>query len=321
MKKYITTYFYHDCEDMGASYGNIFLPLVKRNMIYWQTVYTLFFSSIVCNKNSDVSYVLFTNVATFPFRNEIEALGVKIYDDLKLTSRNPSKWATVKFFFDVIDYIGHHQDFDDDDAFVMLDTDVVALSSAEPLFNYLQNQENAIAYVFDNAKNKDFHGVNLSNLEEIGSSAYGMLAKIEGLIGGEFFCFRKNQISAIAKLFKVLNDSNHSNILSTEEQILTLVHAQKPWAIFPQAIYRVWTTLRVFKIPKNNKKYIFLHLPSEKEVGLNKLFNITKNRKPLNMTEIDFRQLFYRCIPLHQPFSLYFSKLMNKVICYFRQHC
>lgn len=42
-KKYITTYFYHDCKDQGASYGNIFLPLDKRNIIYWQTVYTLFF--------------------------------------------------------------------------------------------------------------------------------------------------------------------------------------------------------------------------------------------------------------------------------------
>ena len=37
-KKYITTYFYHDCKDQGASYGNIFLPLDKRNIIYWQTV-------------------------------------------------------------------------------------------------------------------------------------------------------------------------------------------------------------------------------------------------------------------------------------------
>jgi hypothetical protein len=314
MKKYITTYFYHDCEDLGASYGNIFLPLDKRNMIYWQTVYTLFFSSIVCNKNSGVGYVLFTNVATFPFRNEIEALGIKIYDDLKLTRRNASKWATVKFFFDVIDYIGRHQDFDDDDAFVMLDTDVVALSSVEPLFNYLQNQENAVAYVFDNAKNKDFHGVNISNLEEIGFSAYGTHAKIERLIGGEFFCFRKNQISAIDKSFDTINNSNHSNILTTEEQILTLAHAQKPWAIFPQAIYRVWTTLRVFKIPKNNNKFIFLHLPSEKEFGLNKLFNATKKIVPYNMTEFDFRLLFHQCIPLNRSYIIYLSKLIRRIL-------
>lgn len=89
MKKYITTYFHHDCKDQGASYGNIFLPLDRRNIIYWQIVYTLFFSSIVANKISGVSYALFTNVAIFPFRDSIEALGVKIYDDLSLTARNP----------------------------------------------------------------------------------------------------------------------------------------------------------------------------------------------------------------------------------------
>ncbi len=82
MKKYITTYFYHDCNEQGASYGNIFLPLDRRNIIYWQTVYTLFFSSIVINKNSGVSYALFTNVAIFPFRDSIEELGVKNYDNL-----------------------------------------------------------------------------------------------------------------------------------------------------------------------------------------------------------------------------------------------
>ena len=82
----------------GASYGNIFLPLEKRNIIYWQTVYTLLFSSIVEKKNSGVRYSLFPNITTFPFRDSIETLGVRIYDDLSLTEGNSCKWATIKFF-------------------------------------------------------------------------------------------------------------------------------------------------------------------------------------------------------------------------------
>lgn len=320
-KKYITTYFYHDCKDQGASYGNIFLPLDKRNIIYWQTVYTLFFSSIVENKNSGVSYALFTNVATFPFRDSIEALGVKIYDDLSLTARNPGKWATVKFFFDVIEFIGRHTDFDDDDAFVMLDTDVVALRNATPLFDCLQASKNAIAYVFDelSGKGRDFHGINISNLEGIGFSAFGKQMNIKILIGGEFFCFNKYQVSELTSYFRrILYNPNYSSQITTEEQILTLVNAQEPWAFFPEGICRVWTTLRVFKIPKKNFNYIFLHLPSEKEVGLNKLFNATKDIDPHNMTESDFHLLFYRCIPLKRPYVLYLSKLISKIGKYFR---
>ena len=320
MKKYIITYFYHDCKDQGASYGNIFLPLDRRNIIYWQTVYTLFFSSIVENKNSGVGYALFTNVATFPFRDSIEALGVKIYDDLTLTARNPGKWATVKFFFDVIEFIGKHNDFDDDDSFVMLDTDVVALRSATPLFDYLQASKNAIAYVFDDlsGKDQDFHGINISNLERIGLSAFGRQMNIKSLIGGEFFCFNKYQISELTSHFRVFNNPIYSSQITTEEQILTLVNAQKPWGFFPEGICRVWTTLRVFKIPKTNFNYIFLHLPSEKEVGLNKLFNVAKDINPHNITISDFHLLFYRCIPLRQPYFFYLSKLISKIGAYFR---
>ncbi len=320
MKKYITTYFYHDSEDQGATYGNIFLPLDGRNMIYWQTVYTLFFSSIVENKNSGVSYALFTNVANFPFRDSIEALGVKIYDNLSLTARNPGKWATVKFFFDVIEFIGRHNDFDDDDAFVMLDTDVVALRSAIPLFDCLHASKNSIAYVFDElrGKGRDFHGINISNLECIGLSAFGREINIKKLIGGEFFCFNKYRIRELTGYFRVFNNPNYSSQLTTEEQILTLINAQVPWEFFPEGIFRVWTTPRFFKMPNKNLNYIFLHLPSEKEAGLNKLFNATKNIDPRKITVSDFHVLFYQCIPLDRPYFLFLSKLINKIGAHFR---
>jgi hypothetical protein len=320
MKKYIVTYFYHDCEEQGASYGNIFLTLDERNLIYWQTVYTLFFSSIVSNKNCDVNLILFTNVADFPCRELIEKLGVKIYDNLSLTNRNPGKWATVKFFFDVIEFIDGHNDFDDDDAFVMLDTDVVALRSATPLFECLGTSKNPIIYAFDEVSDKgqDFHGTSISNLERFGLSAFGKQIDIKKLIGGEFFCFKKLQISEFNKYFNVFKNYDYSTQITTEEQILTLVNAQESWTLFPESIFRVWTTLRVFKMPKKNINYIFLHLPSEKEFGLNRLFNATKNISPCDMTENNFNLLFFRCMPLRQPYYIILSKLTNKIKAYFR---
>jgi hypothetical protein len=321
MKKYIATYFYHDCEDQGAIYGNIFLPLDKRNIVYWQTVYTLYFSSIVENKNSDINYVLFTNVPTFPFRSLIESLGVKVYDDLSLTLRNPYKWATVKFFFDVIEFIRRSNDFKDDDAFVMLDTDVVAIKSVKPLFDFLHTSKNAIAYAFDelSGKDKDFHGVNISNLEKIGLSALRYQINIKKLIGGEFFCFNKYQITEFTKYFDAFKNSDYSDQITTEEQILTLINARESWAFYPEGICRVWTTLRVFKIPKKYLNCIFLHLPAEKELALNKLFHATKDIDPNKIKTSDYRLIFYRCIPLNNPYFLYFIKLKSKISIFFRQ--
>ena len=315
MTNYIATYFYHDSEDQGASYGNIFLPLIERNIIYWQTVYTFFFSSIVQNKKSEISYALFTNVVAFPFRDSIEALGVKIYDDLFLTQRNPDKWATVKFFFDVIDYIYENNEFKDDDGFVILDTDVVALGCAKPLFDCLQASKNAVAYVFEELSDnsRDFHGVNISDLEKIGLSAFGKETNIKSLIGGEFFCFNKRHISKLINCFKIFNNPNYSTQITTEEQILTLLNTQESWAKFPEGIYRVWTTLRLFDLPQENLNYIFLHLPSEKEFGLKKLFNATKNIDPNSMEESDFSLLFYRYLPLNRPYFLFVSKIISKI--------
>ena len=125
MSKYITSYFYYDVDDAGASYGNIFLPLEQRNLVYWQTVYTLFFTSIVQNQHENIKYAFFTNMSSFPLRREIESLGVVIFDDLQLSHRNANKWATVKFFFDVVSYIGDSSYFNNGDSIIMLDTDCI----------------------------------------------------------------------------------------------------------------------------------------------------------------------------------------------------
>ncbi len=320
MKKYIATYFYHDSQDLGASYGNIFLPLNKRNIIYWQTVYTLFFSSIVFNKDTDVNYLLFTNVSNFPFRNEIEALGVKVYDDLTLTSRGSDRWATVRFFFDVIDFVYKNNDFSNEDSIVMLDTDVVAMRDASTLFYYLNTANNAIGYIFERSTDKKpvFHGLHISELKEIGFDLFGNSSEIVNLIGGEFFAFKKSQISEFLSYFHAVNISKYNSKLTTEEQILTLVNAQISWSVFPDAICRVWTTLRVFSIPNDPSNYIFLHLPSEKELGLNKLFSATQNIDPHLMNVQNFHQLFYRCIPLKHPFILYINKLKIRIFNLFK---
>lgn len=318
MTNHIATYFYNDIEDMGASYGNIFLPLNERNRVYWQTVYTLFFSSKIFNKSESITLDLFTNIQDFPYRKEIETLGVRIYDNLVLTSRNHGKWATVKFFFDVVDFIVDSEDFKGEDGILLLDTDVVATQSAQTLFDFLHESDHPIAYVLDQKfhKTHKFHGLDILALENIGAKTFGRAPEIKSLIGGEFFLFRKNTIGTSQRLFSALRKSNYSKSLSTEEQILTIVHGLYPWRSYPNAIHRVWTTIKHFDLPKHPEANIFLHLPSEKEDGLNKLFNLTKDVDPQKLSEADFHLLLNKCIRLDSPISLYISKIANKVMNY-----
>jgi hypothetical protein len=315
MTNHIATYFYHDIEDMGASYGNIFLPLNERNSVYWQTVYTLFFSLKIFNKSENITLDLFTNIQDFPYRKEIEALGVKIYDNLTLTSRNHGKWATVKFFFDVLDFIVDNENFKSEDGILLLDTDVIATQSTQILFNFLHEGDHPVAYVLDQKfhKTHTFHGLDIFALENIGAKIFARPPEIKSLIGGEFFLFRKNTIGASQRLFSALRKSNYSKSLSTEEQILTIVHGLYPWRNYPHAIHRVWTSIMHFDLPKHSQANIFLHLPSEKEDALDKLFNLTKDMDPHNLNEADFRLLLKNCIRLDSPISLYISKIANKI--------
>ncbi len=299
---------------MGATYGNLFSDLESRNLIYWKTVYVFFFSAIVFNKNNGIEYILFTNIKDFPFRKEIEGMGVIIYDNLELTKRNKCKWATVNFFFDVINFILKSNLFLKDDRFILLDTDVVSCDSAKTIFKSLDNSIRPIAYISKNIFSNDevFHDLKISNLEEIAFQIFGTRLKIKDLIGGEFFSFSKRQAFSFQNEFSTIRSSIYSKNIYTEEHVLTLYHAYKNFNTIPRAIFRVWTTIKFLKMPFKNIKYIFLHFPSEKDAGLTKLFNAVYRENPCMINESEFQRFFYRSLPINNPYKFYLNRIFMK---------
>lgn len=327
MSKYITTYFYQDTEDTGASYGNIFLPFNQRNQVYWQTVYTLFYTSIVQNKENDIKYAFFTNVSSFPFRKEIESLGVRIFDDLNLTHRNYKQWATVKFFFDVIDYIAEGSDFNEDDIIIMLDSDCIATNGATELFNKMARVEEPITYVTSKMipNDLDFHGLPISKLENIYKESFASEINIKETIGGEFFLFKKNQqLEKIRHQYNKLLNSSYCKSISTEEQILTMINAANKFINIDYSIYRIWTAYKNFDVCEDFNKYCFLHLPSEKSTGLTRLFNHLIKINKSNYNSEALNHDIYSYIPLHNPLKLYamktFSNLRYKLSKFFKTY-
>ena len=315
MANHIVTYFYNDLEELGAVYGNISLPLHERNLVYWQTIYTFYFSSYINNRDHNVVHILFTNIRDFPFRAQIENFGVKVYDNLLLSFRNKQKWATVKFFFDVINYIEASEDFKKDDAFIMLDTDVLAQHSSKYIFDYINSNLNPVVYI--NARNVQksglLHGVSVARLENICRDEFNNTNEIYETVGGEFFGFRKGHIGDVLNSFKKILMPKYELELTTEEQILTITHSVSNFSQLPHAIIRVWTSLSFMKIPKHISRFTFIHLPSEKQDGLNKLFNYTKSMSVINLSTEGFEKLLYKCIPLKNIVFLYILKISARV--------
>jgi hypothetical protein len=317
MSNYIATYFYHDVDDVGASYGNIFLPLKLRNLVYWKTVYTLFFTSIVKNKFEDIKYVLFTNVSVFPLRAEIELLGVIVFDDLKLNHRNSGKWAAVKFFFDVIDYVEDSLYFKVGDGIVMLDTDCIALNNAVELFSYVEKMDRPLAYITARiySENFEFHGLSISKLEDIFDKIFLHRIKIISTMGGEFFAFRKDEnLEKFRAQYEQLLNSPHGHLLTTEEQILTMCNADMSFMDFEFSVYRIWTSYRNHDVPKNLSRFIFLHLPSEKTYGLSRLFKHLIEMVPSSLTSDELNKIIYKCVPINSFIRLYFRKILDDLI-------
>jgi len=314
MSKYITSYFYHDVEDTGASYGNIFLPLEQRNLVYWQTVYTLFFTSIVQNQHENVKYAFFTNVSSFPLRREIEALGVVIFDDLQLSHRNAYKWATVKFFFDVVNYIEDSSYFNDGDSIIMLDTDCIGLNSSAEIFLHLAKVDRPVVYITGSVSSASFvfHGLSVPQLENIFESVFSSGINIKYTIGGEFFAFNKNEnLKKFRAQCERLLTSQHRDLLTTEEQILTMLNANTNFFNIEFSIYRIWTAYRNYDVSSDFSKFTFLHLPSEKIDGLSKLFIQLVEMTPSDFTSDSLNKVIYRHMPINNPLKLYAMKALN----------
>jgi len=254
--------------------------------------------------------LLFTNESVFPYRHDIEILGVTIVDDLVLTRKNEGIWSSVLFFFDVINYIKKSKLFIEDDNFILLDTDVLAIKGCNILFDYIDLHNCNLAYsigIYD--EDFLFHNKKISNLNALSEVFFGESNsnKIKTLIGGEFFGFKKANLTDILRISDYF--LNYSD-LTTEEQILSIINAQLNFCFFNNTIFRVWTSYKFYKVPKDNN-YFFLHFPAEKKFGI---FYLFESLKKLNNNDfLRYSNLVKKYIPFTNKFRLFLFRLYFKI--------
>ncbi|CAH7428072.1 conserved hypothetical protein [Vibrio chagasii] len=279
---YICTYFYQEKAGFKSAYGNITADNEEKNRVYWKTVYVMFRSALKSNPNCKL--ILFTNIDDFIYRNEIEGLGVDIISDLEITRINEGKWASVKFVFDVIERIEFGIDFNDEDKFLLLDTDCIIQGSLGTLFKELDGE--IVAYkqpgVFE--PSYKLHGIPFSSLDSLYQKTYGYPIKSRERIGGEFYAFKKKAISGYSKKISKLIDIDSP--ITTEEQVWSMHHADIGYYVNHKYIYRVWSSIRYQDIPQDFKDYSILHLPSEKESGISGIFEELINKETFDLSEV-----------------------------------
>lgn len=286
MRKIIGTYFYEDQSDLGAEYGNLFCGLHERNTIYWNTVVCFFETCKICNRNNDIEYALFTNVSNFSEREKLESLGVVVHHNIDLSFRGNKKWATVKYFFNVIDYIVNSNYFTSEDLIVLVDTDVLCISDLDAVFAQIEEANKPVIYELGDLELTDsLHDMSISRLTEmykyISSEQVGRFRKV----GGEFFGFTKISIKPFLKDFYLLA-SEHE--ISTEEQILSIIHSANNFICEKMVIKRLWTTFSYYNVPSNFLEYSLLHLPAEKSRGFILLRNFFKTNAGYELSHLEY---------------------------------
>ncbi|MBB1275948.1 hypothetical protein [Pseudoalteromonas sp. SR43-3] len=310
--KNICTYFYQESPIKASEYANISGVKEDIDLIYWKTVYTFFFTSVKINEG--INHIFFTNIVGFPYRKEIESLGVTIYDNLILSHPNEGKWASVKFFFDVIDFIYDSKQFFNSDKFALFDTDCIALNNFSQYFDLIEGiNKSPIAYLngVEDDPSTSFHGETIITLQQIYKEIIGESIVIKEKIGGEFFAFEKGGISYIKDRYTQLLNSSYCEIMRTEEQILSMINAELPFIKPKKAIGRLWTTIKYFDVPDNIRDFSFIHLPSEKQTSLPLLFKVLFKKNNINKKEI--KELILRITSIESRYLLSIKRIFRTV--------
>lgn len=271
---HIITYFYLEKEDNNNKYGVSTSNLTKKNEYYFRCIVNFFYSSLKYNKNSKHYFICNEDdnldfIKNFNFKQFLYNNNIKI---VKLNSKyvKPNvRWSGSMFLFDAIEYFkGKENPLDN---YIFCDNDMLInydLEKAKELTKEFDYMAYDVMHECKKDANtgkwiSDFNGMNPKYMED---------SKFIHL-GGEFFVLKGNYIS---KFIEIFIENKDQPGLCTEEHYLSYLNAyclQGSKGILlnddNSLIRRIWTTFKYSNRRETDADIKILHLPSEKEYGLN----------------------------------------------------
>mgnify|MGYP002398947360 CR=1 FL=1 len=255
---------------------------------YWRCVFLLFESSQRLNKG--VRHILLLNELP---PKEIDGIDISIlirqynieifyFDNITISPRDYyGAWNTQFLIIDILEKL--QSIVENDDAVMVLDSDVVFNRSIDHAFEVLLKNEQAMLYDINYRHNYKING--LTRLELLGvSRALNDNFPADDFIysGGEFVCCIGSQIIKIAELARetynkcLIRHEHGLDKFNEEAQLLSYVYHVLGYknGTANEYIARIWTDRTIYTNINGSEKDLMLwHLPAEKKRGFVEVFN------------------------------------------------
>ncbi|MEP7142928.1 MAG: hypothetical protein ABI707_08660 [Ferruginibacter sp.] len=295
MKNIIATWICIDDKTNGT-----YFPSAKGNSadhsvqdIYWRCICTFFWSARFHHPVADLA--LFSNQDQMPdienvYLGEVlKKLGVKIYVtpfEYITPAGYYGEWRNQFYEFSIFNFICNHKDFDDEDGFLLLDSDCIITKSLSPLFKCLQEQS-CITYRIDYDVDHNINGNSRKEMKAIFEELSSIkLDDFPAYHGGEFYASTIQIIKKLVPDFKIVWQqllTRHSaglQKLNEEAHVLSYLFFKNgiEGGQANDYVKRLWTDPTTFRNVEQKDMHLSIwHLPAEKRKGFKKFFLWLKN--------------------------------------------
>ena len=338
---YICTWLYIEDKSDESYYPQVGGSSSKIHVqnLYYKCVFNFFHSSIKFNKKNNYKHIFFTNnekldviinklnINTFLKENNIEVI------NLNLSNKTPidwyGSWRNQFYIFDILTYI--ENTFEQEDNFLILDSDCVFTNSAKDIFSDISKYGN-IAYNLYFNDNHSENGITPVEMAKLYNKIFNSNEKYISYYGGEFLGATYDSIKKINEKFKTLWHENYKlynnkqKKLNEEAHFLSVIYKNLGLDnnIANKYIKRMWTAIKYNNIEKNDEEFFIWHLPYEKKTGFNSLYKIISRdyTKYLELSEDEYRKILKNNlgIPrrkklkvLKDIYNLFKIKIENKI--------
>ena len=290
MKNIIATWICVDTED-----NSTYFPSAKGKSsdakvqnIYWRCISC--FYTMAKYYNPDATLALFSNTPNLPVvdgadvKQLLQQLNVKFYVtpfEYVTPQGYYNQWRNQFYEFSIFKYISTHEDFKDDDAFLLLDSDCIITQNLASLFAEV-TAEQCITYIIDYAPDHDINGNSRKSMQAVFRSLLNKKVEyIPQYHAGEFYA------TTVAVLKRIINDfyTVWTQLLALNEAGLDKLHEEAHTLSYlfykngfeggqaNKYIKRLWTDPTSFRNIKNGDENLAIwHLPAEKRHGFAVLF-------------------------------------------------
>jgi len=291
----ISTWIYIDAKGEESEYPQVGSDssATEFQNVYWRCVALFFIRARKFNPSTKL--VLFTNLeeTLLPTVDDCRLQTIFTENDVEIHTVPaqclPPKdyyqgWRNQFYVFDIIRYLSDGV-FDDKDKLVVLDSDCLWISSADPIWEILEEYRWP-NYIYDYSEDHLINGISRRELGRLYATFSGRkISDIPNYSGGEILSVQTEILPKILKSFDTLwqqllkAHANGESKFNEEAHALSYIHFllnEEGEGKLNTVIKRMWTDGNSYRnIKPGDEKLPLWHLPAEKRLGFQKLFELT----------------------------------------------